>query len=97
MRKLASPPSKAGTVLTDRPMSQRDVRTTIRRRAATGRYQNQDRLPHIPRNRDYGLLEKRRTPRSGAADGGARVVRNHGLYDRRGDDASLDEVEQIPI
>jgi hypothetical protein len=55
-----------------------------------------DRLPHVRATgitaylRNGGKLEV-------AADGSARIGARTGLYDRRGDEISLDEVERIVI
>ena len=46
-------------------------------------------------HRDHGIF--RREARSGAADGEPRERPDTGLYDRRNDQVSLDEVERILI
>jgi hypothetical protein len=65
----------------------------VRRR----RQRNKDPKPHVSRDGDYDVFEKWREARSGATHGCARIVMNHGLYDRRGNEISLDEVERTVI
>jgi integrase len=58
---------------------------------ARGRDQDRDRLPHLPCHRHGGRLE---IAQQMAAHESARTT---GLYDRRSDEISLDEVERIGI
>jgi predicted methyltransferase len=54
-------------------------------------------LPHVPRNQNYRVLKnggKLEVAQHMAAHESARTT---GLYDRRGDEISLDEVERIAI
>ncbi len=61
------------------------------------RHQDQDRQPHVPRHRHHRLPEEQGTLEH------AQTIANHAsprttkLYDRRGDEISLDEVEKIAI
>jgi hypothetical protein len=48
-------------------------------------------------HRDYRVSQERRQGRSGTADGCARIGPHYQLYDRRGDEISLDDVERIVI
>ena len=89
--------NKSGTALTDRPMCQQDVHAMIRRRAAAAGIKTK-----------IGCHTFRATGITAYLKNGGRLevaqqMANHessrttGLYDRRGDDVSLDEVERIAI
>ena len=78
-------------------MKPEDVCRMIRRRAHDGRHPDTDRLPHLPAT---GITEYLR---NGGKLEVAQQMANHesarttGLYDRRNDQVSLDEVERILI
>ena len=83
--------------LTDRAMLQSDVWRMIRRRAAARRHQDRDRLPQFRATGITAYLKnggKLEVAQQMAAHESARTT---GLYDRRSDEISLDEVEKIVI
>ena len=55
-----------------------------------------DRMPYLPRHGDYSVSKGLRPSRGRAAVGQSRE-RTTGLYDRRSDEVSRDEVERIGI
>jgi len=62
------------------------------------RHEGQDRLPHLPRNRDHSLSRSRRHARKRAEVMAAHESpRTTKLYDRTGDEITLDEVQRIAI
>jgi len=79
--------------LTDHRVRQPDVYKMIARRVARGRHQNQDRFPQYARHRHHLIND-------GTHDNAQRMAshadpRTMKLYDRRGDQVSLGDVERI--
>jgi hypothetical protein len=65
-----------------------------RRRAGP---EGQDRLPHLPSRRDHGVSEAGGTLKNAQALAAQESPRTTKLYDRMGDEITLDEVERITI
>jgi|SRR5579863_1850772 len=89
--------SKNGTALTDRPMSQQDVHTMIRRRAAAAGIKTKIGCHTFRATGITAYLKNGGRLEVAQQMAGHESSRTTGLYDRRGDDVSLDEVERIAI
>ena len=59
--------------LTTTPLPQANAYAMIRRRAGGGRHRDEDRQPHIPRDRHHGLSQERRHARKGRRHGEPRL------------------------
>ena len=62
-----------------------------------GRVQDQARLPRVPRDRHHRLSRGRGTLENAQAMAAHESPRTTKLYDRTGDEITLDEVERITI
>jgi site-specific recombinase XerD len=89
--------SKNGTALTDRPMSQQDVHAMIRRRAAAAGIKTKIGCHTFRATGITAYLKNGGRLEVAQQMAGHESSRTTGLYDRRGDDVSLDEVERIAI
>ena len=82
-------------VLTETPMHRVDAWRMIHRRAESG--STPDRLPYVSRHRDHGLSRTGGTLENAQAMAAHESPRTTKLYDRTGDEITLDEVERIAI
>ncbi|HEY1760671.1 MAG TPA: tyrosine-type recombinase/integrase [Bryobacteraceae bacterium] len=89
--------SKNGTALTERPMSQQDVHAMIRRRAAAAGIKTKIGCHTFRATGITAYLKNGGRLEVAQQMAGHESSRTTGLYDRRGDDVSLDEVERIAI
>jgi hypothetical protein len=64
---------------------------------ARGRHQDRDRLPHLSSDWHHGLSQERRKLEVAQQMDAHESARTTGLYDRRSDEVSLDEIERIGI
>ena len=89
--------NNAGTALTDRPMAQQDVHAMIRRRAAAAGIKTKICCHTFRATGITAYLQNGGKPEVAQAMAAHESARTTGLYDRRGDAVSLDEVEKIGI
>jgi site-specific recombinase XerD len=89
--------SKNGTALTDRPMSQQNVHAMIRRRAAAAGIKTKIGCHTFRATGITAYLKNGGRLEVAQQMAGHESSRTTGLYDRRGDDVTLDEVERIAI
>ena len=78
-------------------MNRVDVWRMIQRRAREAGVGGGYLLPYVPRHRHHRLSRKRRHARKRAAMAAHESPRTTKLYDRTGDEITLDEVERIVI
>jgi len=84
-------------MLTERPMDRVHIYEMVRRRTASAGFKGQARLPCVPRDRITAYLEAGGTLENAQAMAAHESPRATKLYDRTGDEITLDEVEQITI
>lgn len=89
--------SKNGTALTDRPISQQDVHSMIRRRATAAGIKTKIGCHTFRATGITAYLKNGGRLEVAQQMAGHESSRTTGLYDRRGDEISLDEVERIAI